>query len=72
MNCGPLLYHYTDVPGEISIELSWEEVKCIILKMGFEIKAEKGIKSRYAGRGKTLMEVVYNCVYFEAIKPIKS
>ena len=69
MNCGPLLYHYTDVPGEISIELSWEEVEHIILKMGFVIKEKRTIRTKYAGRGKALMEVMYNCVYFEAIKP---
>jgi carnosine N-methyltransferase len=38
VNCGPLLYHYTDVPGEISIELSWEEVRHVILEIGFEFK----------------------------------
>lgn len=26
INHGPLSYHYTGVEGEISIELSWEEI----------------------------------------------
>merc|ERR1719343_1372937 len=27
INIGPLLYHYAEMPNEISIELSWEEVR---------------------------------------------
>lgn len=30
INFGPLLYHYADMQNEISIELSWEEVKHVI------------------------------------------
>eukprot|EP01071_Lankesteria_metandrocarpae_P006981 Lankesteria_metandrocarpae@DN4545_c0_g1_i1.p1 len=26
-NIGPLLFHYAEVPGEISVELSWEEIR---------------------------------------------
>ena len=35
---GPLLYHYTELHSECSIELSWEELKQIIPKFGFDIK----------------------------------
>ena len=35
VNLGPLLYHYADMPNEVSIELSWEELKIIINKIGF-------------------------------------
>jgi carnosine N-methyltransferase len=38
LNLGPLLYHYSDMEEEVSIELSWEELKHVIEKMGFEIK----------------------------------
>ena len=55
------MYHYTDVAGETSIELSYEEVEHIIEKMGFKFIKKREIKTRYAARGKTLMEVVYNC-----------
>ena len=35
---GPLLYHYADMPGEFSIELSWEDVRRIAEEdVGFEI-----------------------------------
>jgi hypothetical protein len=48
--------------------LSWEEVKFAILKVGFEIKNEEVVKSTYASEEKTLMEVIYNCIFFTAIK----
>ena len=38
INFGPLLYHYSDMQDECSIELSWEEIKYILVNMGFEIK----------------------------------
>lgn len=38
VNIGPLLYHYAEMPGEASIELTWDEVKQIALKIGFTIE----------------------------------
>lgn len=38
LNTGPLLYHWSEMPGEISIELSWEELKQVILSFGFTIE----------------------------------
>lgn len=38
INFGPLLYHYADMHDECSIELSWEEIRYIMVNMGFEIK----------------------------------
>lgn len=40
INFGPLLYHYADMPDEFSIEISWDELKHIIVGYGFEIKQE--------------------------------
>ena len=68
INIGPLLYHYTEVEGEISIELSWEEIRNIILGYGFEIKKEKEIKCTYSSISTSMMQTVYKCVYFMAVK----
>lgn len=35
INIGPLLYHYENSPGEMSIELSLDQVKCAIKETGF-------------------------------------
>ena len=34
---GPLLYHFADMPNEMSIEIGWKELKEVILKYNFEI-----------------------------------
>lgn len=37
INMGPLLYHFEELEDEISIELSYEEVREVILRSGFEM-----------------------------------
>ena len=69
INIGPLLYHFHDIQNEISIELSWEEVKKIILKFGFEIKNEQMIDTTYSSIENRLKTTIYTCIFFTAIKP---
>jgi len=38
INFGPLLYHYRNMPGAKSIELSYEQIRRVIEKMGFKYK----------------------------------
>ena len=68
INIGPLLYHFHDIQNEISIELSWEEVKKIILKFGFEIKNEQMIDTTYSSIENRLKTTIYTCIFFTAIK----
>ena len=68
INIGPLLYHYTEMENEISIELSWDEIKKIIIGYGFEIKKEEYIKTTYSSYEESLMQTVYKCIFFVAIK----
>lgn len=37
---GPLLYHYSDVPGESSVELSYEDLRSIIKQIGFDFEVK--------------------------------
>lgn len=37
INLGPLKYHFSQTPNEVSIELSWEEVLFACKKIGFEV-----------------------------------
>ena len=37
INYGPLLYHFSEQPGEASIELSYEQLRVVIDRVGFEI-----------------------------------
>ena len=68
INFGPLLYHYTDNPNEVSIELSWEEIKKIIIDFGFEFKKEEEIKTTYSSNKDSMMQRIYKCIFFTAIK----
>ncbi|XP_063051849.1 carnosine N-methyltransferase isoform X2 [Engraulis encrasicolus] len=39
INLGPLLYHFENMANELSIELSYEDMKAAILKYGFELES---------------------------------
>jgi hypothetical protein len=57
INLGPLLYHYSDSPDVDSTELSYSELRLLVLHYGFEIKEE--VPQSYA------LQPLYACV----IKP---
>ena len=68
VNFGPLLYHYTENENEISIELSWEEVKHIIIGYGFELKKIETVKTTYSTNKDSMTQRIYNCIFFSAVK----
>ena len=68
VNFGPLLYHYTENENEISIELSWEEVKHIIIGYGFEFKKIETVKTTYSTNKNSMTQRIYNCIFFSAVK----
>jgi len=66
-NIGPLLYHYADCPSEMSVELSWEELRRVITKY-FIIKEEDWQDCYYTTNFESMMQVLYHCIYFAAIR----
>ncbi|KAK0059626.1 UPF0586 protein [Biomphalaria pfeifferi] len=71
VNLGPLLYHWAGQVNELSIELSYEEVRKILLDIGFEIeKEEMNVRCSYTQNPLSLMQCYYNCVMFVARKPL--
>ncbi len=68
INFGPLLYHYSEMDKEISIELSWDEVRHIITSIGFEIKKEEIKEACYSSDCDSMLKTVYRCIYFTAVK----
>ncbi len=68
INFGPLLYHFHNISNEVSIELSWEEIKKIIVKFGFDIINEKMIDSTYSSIEDRLKTTIYTNIFFTAIK----
>ena len=67
INEGPLLYHFNG-SNSLSIELTWEEIKSIILSFGFTIEKEQIIQTRYCQRPHSLLDHIYNTIYFVATK----
>ncbi|CAG8544525.1 132_t:CDS:10 [Paraglomus occultum] len=68
INIGPLLYHYENMPGEMSIELSLEEVKNLVRKIGFDIKKEKMIQTTYTANPNGMLKYVYDCAFWTCVK----
>lgn len=73
VNLGPLLYHYSDVPNEGSIEPSYEDLVYIIEKIGFKfLKNETGVRTKYAQNPKSMQQHEYLSVFFVCQKPIET
>ena len=68
INFGPLLYHYTDNENEVSIELSWNEIKNIIIGFGFEFTKEEEVQTTYSANKDSMTQRIYKCIFFNAIK----
>lgn len=70
INLGPLLYHFDDNADSPSIELCYDELREIILKLGFVfVKEEYPLASPYIANPKSMMTLSYNCVFFVLQKP---
>lgn len=59
------------MPGEISIELTLEEVKKVAIKRGFRIGNERDIKTTYTANPSGMLQYVYDCAYWTATKVIE-
>lgn len=73
INVGPLLYHWSngddsDIRYKISIELSYEEIKMVLEKIGFKIIRENIFTTSYTSNKLSLMKTCYNAVFFIAQK----
>ncbi|CAG9321021.1 unnamed protein product [Blepharisma stoltei] len=69
INFGPLLYHYSNSDEEVSIDLTWEEFRHVILQFGFTLENENTKPSWYAAEANPMLEITYKCIFFTAIKP---
>jgi len=74
VNFGPLLYHFAGVLNEPSIELTYEEIKDIMLnKFEFNLISERtGIRTSYIENPRSMMKMEYDCVFFVVQKPVDS
>ncbi|KAF7411750.1 carnosine N-methyltransferase isoform X1 [Vespula maculifrons] len=70
INLGPLLYHFSDMPMEDSIEPSYDAVRDVIQGFGFLLEKEEiHMRTRYAQNVNSMLQCEYNSVYFVCRKP---
>ena len=69
INLGPLLYHFSDIKGEDSIEPDYQTLKSIISDLGFKIESENEcVECSYSQNLMSMLQYRYNCVMFTARK----
>ena len=68
VNCGPLLWHFADSPGELSLELTWDELRPLVAAHGFRIVEERTVDCPYAANPKSLLSCTYHAIFFVAIR----
>ncbi|XP_037633266.1 carnosine N-methyltransferase isoform X2 [Sebastes umbrosus] len=70
INLGPLLYHFENMANELSVELSYEDIRTAIVNFGFHFEVEKpSVQTTYTENDRSMLRYVYDCVYFVARKP---
>ena len=71
INFGPLLYHFANVLHEPSIELTYQEIKDVLLsKFRFNLITERiGIRSTYIENSRSMMKMQYDSVFYVVQKP---
>lgn len=63
INFGPLLYHFSDVPREISVDLSWKELRSAAPMFGLELRREELYQpSAYTSDERSMLRSQYFCV----------
>ena len=69
INFGPLLYHFSDIRGEDSIEPDYRTLRAVIADLGFEFLSEnEAMASSYSQNKTSMLQYNYNCVMFSVRK----
>ncbi|CAG9859832.1 unnamed protein product [Phyllotreta striolata] len=70
VNLGPLLYHYSDIRRENSVEPSFQVVLQVIKRIGFELeKCQTHVKTKYCQNPMSMLQYEYDSVFFVCRKP---
>lgn len=68
VNLGPLLWHYSEQPIEVQIELSCEEVLDLVPKFGFKVRTLEFRRCKYTQKPDSMLNLEYEAVFFSAVK----
>ncbi|XP_059618383.1 carnosine N-methyltransferase [Phlebotomus argentipes] len=73
VNLGPLLYHYSDILNEGSIEPTYEDLQSVIETVGFKfLRNETGVRTKYSQNPRSMQQSEYLSVFFVCQKPRES
>jgi carnosine N-methyltransferase len=64
INIGPLLYHFSDQAEEMSIDLTYEELKAAINRVGFDLQEESTVSTSYTNNLQSMKQLIYHCPFF--------
>jgi len=69
INIGPLLWHWSDMSNEVSVDLTWEELRALIVAFGFVIEQEEWRMCKYTRNPRSMYRMEYECIFFVARLP---
>ncbi|CAM9860404.1 unnamed protein product [Lampetra planeri] len=70
INMGPLLYHFENMVGESSLELSYDQIRQVIVQVGFVFEEENEcVHATYTENERSMLRYIYDCVFFVVRKP---
>lgn len=73
INLGPLLYHFSDIQNEESIEPTFEDIMLVINSVGFEVLSSKtGVRTKYAQNPQSMLKSEYESLFWICRKPLQS
>ena len=61
LNAGPLLWHFSDQPGEQSVDLTYEEIKQLAARVGFDLVEEYTLSTPYTNNRESMKQMLYHC-----------
>ncbi|KAI8125388.1 UPF0586 protein [Lucilia cuprina] len=71
INLGPLLYHFSDIQNEESIEPTFEDIMVVINGVGFEVLSSKtGVRTKYAQNPQSMLKSEYESLFWICRKPL--
>ena len=69
LHFGPLLYHYSDMPSELSVELTYDELKGSLPAFGLKLLQEKtNRQSGYCVDERSMQRGYFYCVELTCVK----
>ena len=70
INIGPLLYHWSDIPGEDSLELTFDQIENVIRSFGMVIEKKAEYDCEYTSCQNSMMNLVYHAQFCVISKPM--